>query len=207
MRYLLEANPTGEPKQLAPAWPSSHPSKFSQIASIYILPAVFLQSVFSQGDLKVSSKNIPGVRPAPSIADALKSWVMVFLTLAFVVLYGLALIGKLKPLADASMVSRIEPIIFVIIGYYFGRLPAQQNESSLKDEIARQTQKADAAQHAKEQALQTREALEEKVKNVNAALTSATSSASLAKLTEAGGPSKEDNLKNAVGVAIRILQS
>ena len=158
----------------------------------------------------MSSQNITDVTPAPSITDALKSWVMVFLTLAFVVLYGLALIGKLKPLADASMVSRIEPIIFVIIGYYFGRLPAQQNETSLKGEIARQTQRADAAQHAKEQALQTREGLEEKVKNVNAALTSATSSASLAKFTEdvkTGGPSKEDVLKHSVGVAIRILQS
>ena len=71
------------------------------------------------------------------------------------------------------MVSRIEPIIFVIIGYYFGRLPAQQNEKTLKEEIGRQTQKADAAQHAKEQALQSREALEEKLKSVSAVLNTA----------------------------------
>jgi len=76
----------------------------------------------------------------------------------------------LKPLADASMVSRIEPIIFVIIGYYFGRLPGQQNEQTLREEIGRQTQRADAAQHAKESALQTREALDEKVKNARTAL-------------------------------------
>ena len=97
---------------------------------------------------------------------------MVVLTLIFVALYGAALIGWLKPLADEKMVLRLEPIIFVIIGYYFGRLPAQQNEKTLKEEIGRQTQKADAAQHVKEQALQTR-GLEEKLKNVNAALTSA----------------------------------
>lgn len=95
---------------------------------------------------------------------------MVILTLGFVALYGLALIGKLKPLEDVSMVSRIEPIIFVIIGYYFGRLPSQQNEKSLKEEIDRQTQKADAAQQAKENALETREAFEEKLKNINATL-------------------------------------
>lgn len=104
------------------------------------------------------------------ITEALKSWVMVILTLSFVALYGLALIGKLKPLADVSMVSRIEPIIFVIIGYYFGRLPSQQNERTLKEEISRHTQKADAAQHAKENALQTREALEEKLRNISATL-------------------------------------
>jgi hypothetical protein len=104
------------------------------------------------------------------ITEALKSWVMVILTLGFVSLYGLALIGKLKPLADVSMVSRIEPIIFVIIGYYFGRLPSQENEKTLKEEISRQTQKADAAQHAKENALRMQEALEEKLRNINATL-------------------------------------
>ena len=105
-----------------------------------------------------------------SLSETIKDWVMVFLTLAFVVLYGLALLGKLKPLADASMVTRLEPIIFVIIGYYFGRLPGQQNEQTLKEEIGRQTQRADAAQHAKETALQSREALDEKVKNARTAL-------------------------------------
>ena len=105
------------------------------------------------------------------MADALKGWVMVALTLIFVVLYGAALTGWLRPLDDEKMVARLEPVIFVIIGYYFGRLPAQQNEETLKEEIGRQTQKADAAQHAKEQALQSREALEEKLKNARAALT------------------------------------
>jgi hypothetical protein len=133
------------------------------------------------------------------------------LTLIFVLLYGAALLGKLKPLPDVSMVTRLEPIIFVVIGYYFGRLPAQQNEKTLKDEIGRQTQKADAAQHAKEQAQQSREAMEEKVKNVNAALTSAAPAASTAKFVEevqkTGGPIKEDGLRYSVGAALRILNS
>jgi hypothetical protein len=143
--------------------------------------------------------------------DALRNWIMVVLTLIFVSLYGAALIGWLKPLADEKMVLRLEPIIFVIIGYYFGRLPAQQNEKTLKDEIGRQTGKADAAQHAKEQALQTREALEEKLKNVNAALTSAapaTSAVSFAEgLHKTGGPIKEEGLRYSVGAALRILNS
>lgn len=105
-----------------------------------------------------------------SVFEAIKNWLMVLLTTGFVVLYGLALLGRLRPLADASMVSRLEPIIFVIIGYYFGRLPGQQNEQTLREEIGRQTQRADAAQHAKESALQTREALDEKVKNARTAL-------------------------------------
>lgn len=105
-----------------------------------------------------------------TLTDAVKGWLMVLLTLAFLVLYGLALLGKLRPLSDASMVTRLEPLIFVIIGYYFGRLPGEENEQTLKDEIGRQTQRADAAQQAKETALQSREALDEKIKNARTAL-------------------------------------
>src|SRR5213594_3024156 len=104
-------------------------------------------------------------------ADGLKNWIMLTLTLVFISLYGAALLGWLKPLPDEKMVLRLEPIIFVIIGYYFGRLPGQQNEKTLKQEVNRQTQRADAAQSAKEQALQSNEALEEKIKNVKATLT------------------------------------
>ena len=116
------------------------------------------------------SKPNQDVLSLQKLTDALKSWIMLFLTVAFVILYALALTGKLRPLPDVSLVSRLEPIIFVIIGYYFGRIPGQQNENALKAEITRQTQRADAAQHLKEQVLQSREALEEKLKNVKAVL-------------------------------------
>jgi len=99
-----------------------------------------------------------------------KSWVMVILTLVFVVLYTVALLGWLKPLSDVTMVMRLEPIIFVIIGYYFGRLPSQQNEQTLKEEISRQSKKADAAQSSREQTRQEREAIEERLKNVKTIL-------------------------------------
>ena len=138
-----------------------------------------------------------------SLFEAIKDWVMVFLTLGFVVLYGLALLGKLRPLADASMVSRLEPIIFVIIGYYFGRLPSQQNEQTLKEEIARQTQRADASQHAKETALQSRETLEEKVKNARTAL--ATDGAVVVRGT--AGPDGLPKDRVSVAAAFQILSS
>jgi hypothetical protein len=91
----------------------------------------------------------------PASSDTLKNWIMVVLTLVFISLYGAALVGWLKPLPDQKMVLRLEPIIFVIIGYYFGRLPGQQNEKTLQHEVSRQTQRADASQSAKEQALQS----------------------------------------------------
>lgn len=143
-------------------------------------------------------------------AAALKDWVMVALTLLFVALYGAALGGWLRPLADERMVMRLEPIIFVIIGYYFGMLPARQNERALKGEIIRQTLRADTAQHAKEQAQQTREALEEKVKNAKAALLAAGPGVSAKGLAEgldnAGGGGRGEAF-NPVAAAVNILNS
>lgn len=115
-----------------------------------------------------------------NLSETIKSWFMVFLTLIFIVLYGLALLGKLKPLADASMVTRLEPLIFVIIGYYFGRLPGEETEKILKYEIKRQILRADAAQSAKETALQSREALDEKIKNARTALDNGSERSSVA---------------------------
>src|SRR6185503_12260085 len=138
-----------------------------------------------------------------SVFEAIKNWLMVLLTTGFVVLYGLALLGRLRPLADASMVSRLEPIIFVIIGYYFGRLPGQQNEQTLREEIDRQTKRADAAQQARETALQSREALDEKLKNARTALSS----------VDGGPPGASDTSKTekpphgSVAAAFNILSS
>lgn len=99
------------------------------------------------------------------IIEILKDSLMVVLTLIFVLLYAGAFAEKFDPLKGSVTLLRLEPIIFILIGYYFGRLPSQQNEQCLKDEIARQTQRADAAQYAKEKAQQEREMLEEKIKN------------------------------------------
>ena len=147
--------------------------------------------------------------PGRDIASALKGWVMVALTLTFVLLYVAALVGLLKPLESDRMVARLEPIIFAIIGYYFGRLPSQQNEKALKDEISRQVQKADAAQHAKEQAQQNREALEERVKNARAALTSVTlhtpARDRAEHLNNNGASANEDALRHSVNAALGIL--
>ncbi len=135
---------------------------------------------------------------------------MVVLTLIFIALYGAALFGWLRPLTDDKMVMRLEPIIFAIIGYYFGRLPGQQNERTLKSEINRQTQRADASQAAKEQALHTSGSLEEKIKNVNATL--ASDSAAFA--TTSGSHSlrsettvRDLDLRPVVNAALRILSS
>lgn len=156
----------------------------------------------------MTDKLITGVARGPDAADVIRSWVMVLLTLIFVTLYGAGLVGWLRPWADEKLVMRFEPIVFVIIGYYFGRIPSKQNEKTLKDEIDRQTQKANATQHAKEQVQQAREGLEEKVKNVRAALTSATHRQNKVLAVEGVGRSgSEDTLRSSVNTALSILES
>ena len=73
-------------------------------------------------------------------------------------------------MADFSVLARFEPLIFVFIGYYFGRVPSWEIERSLKEEVGRQTRKTDATQQAKEQVQLEREGLEERVKNARAVL-------------------------------------
>ena len=140
--------------------------------TLYIATTGFLAMKFSTGAGQIVSKPQPSERDKQRLAETLKTWGMVFMTLIFIVLYGLALIGRLKPMLDISVVSRLEPIIFVLLGYYFGRLPCHQNEGVLKNEIDRQTKRADAAHQARETALQSREALDEKLKNVHTVLAS-----------------------------------
>jgi hypothetical protein len=127
---------------------------------------------FSTGVDRAVTKPQPTERDKQRLAEILKTWGMVFMTLVFIVLYGLALSGKLKSMVDISVISRLEPIIFVLLGYYFGRLPCDQNEGTLKHEIDRQTKRADAAHQARETALQARDALDEKLKNVQTVLAS-----------------------------------
>lgn len=140
------------------------------------------------------NKTIPKISNATGGHERLKDWTLIALLAAFVVLYGLAFAGKLDPFRDNTMLLRFEPIIFIFIGYYFGRLPSRQAEKVLHEEIARQSQRADAAQFAKEKALQERDSLEERIKNASRGL----------KAIDSSGDQTE---RKAVTTAVRILDS
>lgn len=143
----------------------------------------------------MTEKNIPSDHAGKSIAFLLKDSLMTIVTLVFVLLYAAAFAGKFDPLRDNTMLLRLEPIIFILIGYCFARIPARQNEQTLKQEIERQTQKTDAAQFAKEKAQIEREALEEKIKNARTALKSYVS-----KETNNSQTAQTEVLKTAVGI-------
>lgn len=144
-----------------------------------------------------------------TMIGGLRGWVMICLTLIFVALYAAALFGWLRPLSDVTMITRLEPIIFVIAGYYFGRLPGQSIERALKEEIGRWAKKADAMQHAKEVAEKERDTIEERAKNARLAL-------EINRFGHADTLRTGDPLKNhivgrphsdSVRIAVRILDS
>jgi hypothetical protein len=143
---------------------------------------------------------------AVAIANVLRDWVMVLLTVVFVVLYGLALAGKLKPLPDQSIVSHLEPVLFVVLGYYFGRLPAQQSEQTLRSEIKDLTKRAEAARQGREVALQSHEALQERVRSARKALASGSHSSEKSAET-ANYAGTNTNQHGSVVAALSILSS
>lgn len=154
----------------------------------------------------------PTTTQGQTMSEPLRSWMMVGLTTIFVVLYILALVGVLGPLTDDRLVGRLEPILFVIIGYYFGRLPAQQNEQTLKQEIDRQTAKADTAEQATQQLNGLQQAMQEKLKNTHAVLKAAEPTPEQAGVPgvlsdERGTLPPDSDLRQTVAVALRVLES
>jgi len=109
---------------------------------------------------------------APGVVsvDAAKHWLMVLVSVALVVIYVAALLGWLRPLADITLVARLEPIIFVLIGFYFGQIPVNQDRKFKRRELERAFGKLEATQEAKELVQRERDALAEKIHNARIAL-------------------------------------
>jgi hypothetical protein len=105
-----------------------------------------------------------------NVAEMLKDWLLPLVMVVFIFLYAAAFALKFDPLRDNTFLLRLEPIILILIGFYFGRLPASQNERALKQEITRQFHTSEAANFAKVSAEIERETLEEKIKNARTVL-------------------------------------
>lgn len=71
--------------------------------------------------------------------------IVIVLTIAFVALYILALTGVVKGPADDRLLGHLDPIIGVIIGYFFGRAPSIVTEKHLHERLAAVEAARDAA--------------------------------------------------------------
>jgi hypothetical protein len=70
----------------------------------------------------------------PIREDRMKAMVIVALTFVFVSLYIAAMFGKLGVTPDEKAIALLQPVVYVIIGYYFGRMPSEANEKRLQNE-------------------------------------------------------------------------
>ncbi len=164
------------------------------------------------------SANPPAASTSASASDPSRSWVMVGLTALFVLLYAAALLGWLHPISDDKLITHLEPIIFVIVGYYFGRVPSAQTEKSLKDEAERQAKGRATAEKDKDSALRDKAeaekktgALEQKIKSAKATLASAAPEAEPATLAVTLGKGAagvgEPQLRQTLAAAARVLDA
>ncbi len=111
-----------------------------------------------------------GTYLVPGLIEHLKDAAAIITTLVFIVIYTAAFAGKLDPLKDSTMLLRLEPPIFILIGFCLARIQTRRSERSLVIEIERQTKRADASQFSRESAIQEREILEEKIRNASIAI-------------------------------------
>jgi hypothetical protein len=145
--------------------------------------------------------------------EDVKTWVIVVLTFVFIALYVGEFAGVVPAPKDLGAVARLEPIIFVIIGYYFGRLPSAQNEKNLKDQVKQKSDEADAVKKDRDDAVAQAAKAVQKLKDVDAALSpgsdehkNATSQFLLGTTSEASGAAARSAL-GAVDAARRILKA
>jgi flagellar biosynthesis component FlhA len=144
-----------------------------------------------------------------------RTWMMAALTIVFVLLYVLALVGKV-PDANEVALGHVAPIVAVIIGYYFGRVPAEKHQKDLKEQIEREAtkakeeeKKASAAKEAEVQQAVERRAADEKIMAARAALSTAEISPDAVRAAfpsmRAADAAAQDGLRYAVGAALKIL--
>jgi uncharacterized protein YdbL (DUF1318 family) len=132
-----------------------------------------------------------------------KTVTMILLTIVFVVLYVLGFVGWPKFAIDKDVVGQVGPIVAVIIGYYFGRLPAEANEQALQNQ-------ADQARGAQLQAQSDRDRLSAKVDATRAALSAAVPAAQPGQLVATlSGPVAPDAaaVRGAAVAALKVLDS
>jgi uncharacterized membrane protein YraQ (UPF0718 family) len=142
--------------------------------------------------------------------DNIKSWIVVILTAIFVACYVAALFGW-QATPNDKIITALAPIVAVIIGYFFGRMPSEKIENSLTQQVNQKNQEAQQAQQARNAAEVQRTALDQKVHDAVAALSAGAPQAPVGDLvlTLSGGGAGVDPaaVRSATVSALRILQS
>lgn len=149
----------------------------------------------------------------PMALEGVKGWVMVFLSLVFLLLYVLALFSLIPDLTDGKvkLLTHLEAVLFVIIGYYFGRVPGEQNEKTLRGQLSHEKQDAALERQGRATAENETATLRTKLTDVRATLAAGIPEAPKAGLVaNLAGPANEQDaqtaLRQVVAAALNILE-
>jgi hypothetical protein len=141
-----------------------------------------------------------------------KTGIIVVLTIIFVALYVAGFAGWPKLAPDKEVIGPVAPIVAVIIGYYFGRVPSEKNEKSLQQQVNPRTQEAEHARNEQQQAQTDSTRLATKVIAARAALSAAAPAAPpdglASTLSGAAGDAPDpEAIRQAAISALQVLDS
>lgn len=135
--------------------------------------------------------------------DPVKKTIIVVLTVVFVALYVTAIVGTSKWDSDTMAIQLLQPIVYVIIGYFFGRMPSEPTEKALRKDAQEKGKQAD---DAKAEASQ----VSTKLKSVRAILSGAAGgdapqAKGFAQTLSGTRATSEDALKITVSHALNVI--
>jgi hypothetical protein len=130
-----------------------------------------------------------------------KTVIIVLLTAVFVVCHIVALSGYWTGTPNKDVLTSVAPIVSVIIGYYFGRLPSEKHEKE-----------ATQAQADKTAAVAQASALQQKINSAVSALSISAPTATVQDLAPtlsgvSGTVADAPTIRNAAAAALKVLQS
>ncbi|MFL6373737.1 MAG: hypothetical protein ACJ73D_03620 [Pyrinomonadaceae bacterium] len=79
-------------------------------------------------------------------------------------------IGWIRPVPDPILLDRIGPLVFLVIGFWVGRLPADKAQQLLREQLNELQSRLDHGDQIKERALREREVAAERIRMVSAIL-------------------------------------
>lgn len=141
------------------------------------------------------------------MSERWRTAMVVSISILFVLLYVGALLGWAGLAPNEQALRYIQPVVWVIIGYYFGRVPGERTESRLKEQADKSEAAADAAQKAAGKAKVRLTATEEKLAAVRNVLRGPSPPASGMGVEAAGAPQIAAPAPSPVAAALRILES
>jgi hypothetical protein len=143
------------------------------------------------------------------MTEKLRSWTMVVLTAVFVFLYAITLLGIISTEGnhvDEALLLRLEPIVFAIIGYFFGRDPSVQTENRLHSDVRDERRRRVDAEESEKRNLVRAERARRTIEAAQAALGAGEPQVSAKGLPAAlAQPSSSDHAQRGAVAAAAIL--